>query len=245
MNRNRSKAVEWVVITKSDLETIWALLDRNSRIEGTKNPSISVSSAGNVRTESDSDDIFDNDVIDLKKTTSLEMSFSNYLTGKSIHISLHEGSKTWRDSGFSVSGNDLNWVDATFVDLETIFAAIRPQFTLVHRFRWPIRLALAISAGISMLLIWSLIGPPTETTSIHMPTWLNWIVALGACALIGAIPGDYLFDRLNWLWPTVEFDFGPEHFKRRKRIRANLTFVLTIFLLPLIIELIVKLALRH
>jgi hypothetical protein len=70
--------------------------------------------------------------------------------GKSISIILKEEDIDTRgDSYFRVSGDDPARVDATFVDLERAFNAIRPQSLLVHKLRWIITIPLAVAIGYS------------------------------------------------------------------------------------------------
>ena len=49
------------------------------------------------------------------------------------------------------------------------------------------------------------------------------------------------FDRIKYLWPSVEFDFGPEHFKKEKNNRKTLRIIGSLIVIPLILQLIFRL----
>jgi uncharacterized membrane protein YjgN (DUF898 family) len=62
-------------------------------------------------------------------------------------------------------------------------------------------------------------------------TW--FIVWIWGMSIIGG-----LFYKLKTLWPSIEFDFGPEHFKKEKRTRKTMWIVLSLIIIPLVLQII-------
>ena len=259
MRRTTSKSIVNRVITKRDLENIWTVLYRHSAADtfafeqaGADSnpyrkrpnpPTLVVESSDSTRTEADTDEIFDNDVIDLQKTSSLNFDYTNYETGKSIRVALREGDNRWHGSSFSVSGMNVAWVDSTFVEFERLFSAMRPQSNLIHKYRWIAPIPLAFALGLAWLDLMNYLVPSSTAGSV--PAWaiyvrehslLRHVVWALLCIATGYAPAFWLTDWLSKLWPTIEFDFGPEHLKRKKQIRTRVTVVGSLLVLPLVLD---------
>lgn len=267
MKRTRSKTISNRVITKANLELIWALLMRNARADDAalrsdaklqninfnmELPTVTVSSAGSLNTEADSDAIFDNDVIDLQKSLSINLRYANYKSGKSVSAGFREGDEGLiLNSSFSVSGNDPAWVDATFADMDRIVDSIRPQSTAFKRFRPLITTLLAFSIGWSTQLIWGLLLPDSVYSG-PPPSWVIFLrhhlafayaIEVVITYVGGIIPAMFVSSWVARLWPSIEFDFGPEHLKQTKRVRARLSTVAALLLLPFALEVFQRFAL--
>ena len=260
MKRTRSKSLSDLVITKNDLRNVWAFLERtaatdaiffenNNRLPSglerpeLLRPTIVIASADSLTTETDNEVIFDNDVLDLQKSLSIDFRYSNYRNGRSIRVGLKEGNSIWSHSSFSVSGEDTGWVDAAFADLTRIFGAVRPQSDIFKRFRWLAAVVLATAIGYSVAVVMSLFIPTDTHETI--PAWvqyvkfhppLRYLVKYAADCLIGSLPAWLVINWIGRLWPSIEFDFGPEHLKQRKQLRARLGVVAGLLLLPFALE---------
>ena len=141
-----------------------------------------------------------------------------------------------------MSGNDTAWVDATFVELERVIMAARPQLDVLRKYRWALSIPLAFVVGyswfVSIDLILRFLNLEVSSTT-GWPTYFNEhpeVKYLTLVALWG-LPYYYMaWSILGWigsLWPDVEFDFGPEHLKINKKIRGRLTLLCRLILLPL------------
>lgn len=273
MKRTRSKQITLVVVTKRDLQILYSVLGRiadehaaagegdaanNALHSPASAPIVEVKSANSMDTETDDNSIFEGDVLDLQKTFRITLSWSSRLLDKRISITLQEtdGARS-TENFFSVRGDNAGWVDSTFTEIERVIASMRPQFTWLHRHRWLARIGLAFSLGVSLnqlLLLLSLALMPTSILDgIRGPTWFLHLakhplyvdlVMYGLWIFTGFPWAAYLVNWLEGLWPAVEFDFGPEHLKHRKRIRGRLSVVGTLVVLPLVIEAVKRYALN-
>ena len=257
MKRSRSKSLRQLVVTKANLKAIWDLLRRHAdadlaKIEEDKEknffydhprPEIRIESADSLTTEADDPAVFDNDVIDTLKTESIIFSYSIYRPiAKSIRIKLSEGSGLFSPGSFSVSGDNSAWVDATFVELERLFDSVTPQSIWFGKYRGYIRTVVAMCIGYTWGKFMALMAPsstdpdPAWLKFLHAhPPLLIFVTALMAF-IIGIAPASILVDWVSKLWPDIEFDFGPEHLKQQKNVRARLGVVGGLIVLPILLE---------
>jgi hypothetical protein len=262
MKRTRSQKVVDKIISKNDLRTIWSLLRKIALIDKAQTekeqeeiplqfrsapsvPKIVVVSAGAIRTEDDTDQIFDNDVIDLRKTISVDFSYYNSQSSKSVTISFKEGDdRLFSESSFSISGGDPRWVDATFAEIETALEATKPQSNVFRKWRPLLSAILAVFIGYSFGKIIILLSPRESGPSprliqfaeTHPP--LLYLIAIGVFYLMGILPALGVTSWVGELWPSIEFDFGPEHLRQKKQLRGRSAAIVTLFLLPVLIDVI-------
>ncbi len=194
-----------------------------------------------MTTEADDDAIFDNDVIDLQKTYSIDFRYTNYRhkSGKSISVTLREGDTgSTLGSSFVVSGKDTAWVDATFVELERIVSSIQPQSGAFRKYRPLVTALLAFSIGRSITTVFSAITPapsgpvPWWVESLRHHMWILYVALVISTYMAGIFPAMTVSAWVARLWPAIEFDFGPEHLKQNKRVRERLGVVAGLILLP-------------
>ena len=255
MKRTRRKDLSQIVFTKSSLETIWSALERHAAegqntsssnvvIYPPTRPTITIVSTGSLTTEADDKSVFDKDVIDQVKSLSVTFQYTNYPAPRSIRIQLFEGERRfWSSSSFTISGDDPRWVDATFLEFERMFDSFRPQSMMFDRLRPLLFFILSVALGFSLLPIFRAIFP--EPTSEPTPAWLQYIITTPmlrhpvralALFLIGAWPASIVINWVAKLWPSIEFDFGPEHLKTRKQWRGRAATVTVLMLLPILLD---------
>lgn len=243
-----------MVICKDDLRRLWAILAREAdadyaevpeaeRVAMAKvMPAFIVGSAGMISTSSESDSILDNDVIDIHKTLAVDLSYQNPRTKKNIEMTILEGDRRDRDNIFSIRGEDPKWVDAIYSEFEMVFGAVRPQSKLFSQWRVLIIFALALAIGYSYAIIikWLLAPYSAPIASwdafFHVHIWLFWALQITIWTVTGWFPAWYLCLWVQGLWPSIEFDFGPEHLKARKNTRARLGTVSALLVLPFALE---------
>ena len=252
------------MLTKADLRSLYGYLEksyatdkqasetptveRRNSVRGLSvdPPTITVWSANDIKTETESSDVFENDVLDLHKTLFLYLSYANYKRGKRIEIHLEETTELFsseRSNFISVSGNDPTWVEATFVEIERIFSAVRPQIPTARKLKWPIRLIFPYTIGrafVSLILLTITTQASSERSAFvqylldHPP--LVYLTNTSLMILLGLVPTAFLTMWLEKLWPRVEFDFGPEHLKTRKLMRSRFAVGITVLALPLLVD---------
>jgi hypothetical protein len=257
MRRTRYKPIADVVLSKANLLDAFVLLQRRAAelpddaAAAVIRPTIRVVSDNGMITETDDPTILDDDVVDHRRSKRIELRLSDR-RDKKISVSLEEQHRgSWHDSAITVSGADAQWVDQAFADLERLFAAARPQSQLLARIRWIIIIPAAIAIAYSWTVVLSqnitLLLPEAATRS--PPSWIAQFFGAHRLFLYGVFLGlfglPWLFlarQLVGWveqLWPTVEFDFGPDHRRtRRKKVRVRLAVIITLLTLPIVIALI-------
>src|SRR4051812_38994070 len=118
MHRARSRRLQLLKLKKCDLLSIWSLLVKYHSAELAAAqaqqqaqpyvrmpdpPTVTVTSEGGMSTEDNSGAIFENDVIDNMKSTSVDFRYSFFPVATSIQVRLAEGDSGYTNS-FSVSG---------------------------------------------------------------------------------------------------------------------------------------------
>jgi hypothetical protein len=165
-----------------------------------------------------------------------------YRPRRDIEITLTEGSASSYGNSLSVSADDPAWVDATFVELNEIVRAIKPQNNLFLRFQWLFQGTAAITLGFAIL---QLIGLLSADQPSPDPKWLTligshppllYLVGVLVIFGIGYFPARMVTDWVTQLWPSVEFDFGPEHLRKRKQLRSRIATAFFALILPFAIE---------
>jgi hypothetical protein len=266
MRRTRSKSLRGLVITKLDLQKVHSIFEREAKLDAKVaaddtslpeylranpfRPTIKVDSENSIRTQVDDNSVFENDVLDLEKTLAIDFTYGNGYTKKSLNVGLRETDEPEiYESSFSVGGGDPAWVEATFVDLERIFSAMHPQFALNKTIRLLAIIIIAFAIGHTWIfLLDSLFGSLITPTS-SPPTWAIYvrehpplghlILAVFKCGG-GFFPALFLMRWVEKLWPSIEFDFGPEHLKKRKSLRARLAVVTSVLVLPIALEILTR-----
>jgi len=151
------------------------------------------------------------------------------LGSRYIELSLKHGDRLFSNR-VTVKGDDSNWVNGTFTKVKEIIDATRPQENWLLRHR-----------GLTYLLgtaaIWytlSFLGqrlyePKPGVQRVAILSWCGFIaLALG-------------FELKRWLldlWPSIEFDFGPEHTRMEKARRGRIVAFLIILGLPMVVNII-------
>lgn len=198
--------------------------------------------------ESESINLFDNGgILDTKKIDLLEITFHNYMAEKYINISVVSGG--YYRNNLLVRGDDENWVRGIFTKLKEIIDSIKPQDNFIIRHKTAVLHVIAFGVGIFLrFLLLSILDInsgytkyPSETVKIiasflvahsylmfPLDWFTSWVMGISWAPLIR-----------SWLlnfWPSIEFDFGPEHLKVEKLRRIRITMVFSIVIIPIVLE---------
>ncbi|HTV88738.1 MAG TPA: hypothetical protein VME41_06955 [Stellaceae bacterium] len=251
MKRTRYKPIADVVLTKDDLSSLLAVLRRRAAADGAGFvPTITILSDGGAITETDDPTIFDDDVVDHRSSKRIELRYSDH-RAKRISVVLEEADRgSWHKSAFTVTGDDAAWVDAAFAELERLFAAVRPQSRILARVRWAIIIPAAIAIAYSWTVVLSrnvqLLLPAADgqpaPSAIARFFGEHRLLLYETFLILFCLPWLALARSLvGWverLWPTVEFDFGPDRRNRRARVRFRLAVITGLLVLPILIALV-------
>lgn len=252
MKRTRSKPIADVVLSKADLTQLFALLQRQAADDAEAGfpPMVMIVCGDGTITETDDPTIFDDDIVDHRKSKRIELRYSDH-RARRILVILEEAERgSWHKSAFTVSGDDAAWVDARFAELERVLAAVHPQSKLIARLRWVIIIPAAIAIAYSWTIVLSrnlqlLLpappgGPPPSLVARFFGE--HRLVLYETFLILFALPWLVLARSLvGWverLWPAVEFNFGPERESRRRRFRFRLAVITVLLVLPILIALI-------
>lgn len=229
MVETREKTIKDKVFTKTDIRNIWGIFNSQPREPKTSyfsDPSLEVQiiCRDETRYESENDELFsDGDIIDLKRVESISIKYRNFKEDKKITIDLMHGNRTYYNNKLTVKGKDKDWVAGVFSRFETLLSSVKPQQHWFLSYKSLFLLVGTVFFVIALLSFFTFI----EKTSQYI-----------IFAVLFTFPGLALFSLfIDWviqLWPSVEFDFGPEHQKVEKNRRIRLGTFFTIAILPLL-----------
>jgi len=250
-NRERSKKLAALVVQKDDLLNFWRIIKQQYETDlaafeastdpklkvysPPKPPEISISSEGDLTTETNDPAIFNDDVIDRDKSIEIKMRYRfGHLDEKDVAVILNEGSTSSRyKNSFSVSGASRAWVDATIAELESVTKSIKPQFAPNSAIRIAVGSIVVLALLLSMMefvrVAAHLYDPKVTKNLIYLQLVISLPIALVASGL--------LLEKFWELWPSIEFDFGPEHFKRSKLRRRQVNWLGGAVALPIALSL--------
>lgn len=194
--------------------------------------------------------------IDTHIIVSVSMEMNSYADAKYITLSL--ASSKYVRNEIEISGIDENWVLGVAGRFLDILKSIEDQNNWFLRSKKIIINISAIPLGIipyelMFLLLKMLINNnptvPSQLSKVFSTVFLTlrgdiWLMPL--TKLIGywgfgMLFSTILYDRATILWKEVEFDTGPEHLKKEKKLRKNISLFITLVLLPIVISILLKL----
>ncbi len=248
MREIRDKKINNKVLSKKDILYIWNVINQQYEYSKNLNNHSSLDlefDCGGTMYQSESSELLqDGDIIDLKKVESICIKYYDYKLDRRIDVSLRNGNYGNR---FIVKGEDRDWVAGIFNKIEIIFDAVKPQNHWFVRYNNIIFHITSVILGFFIISIISKFispdpNPSTVRDFIHSSKLYFYIISLVVYWIAGAYPIAIFMDWVNKLWPSVEFDFGPEHTKLEKNRRITLgvflTFIITSIIFPIITQFI-------
>jgi hypothetical protein len=260
LKRTRKIAISQRVLTSKDLIRIAGVLGKQE-LPSKKEFELSMSSRkfevgfdDGTEVESESPEVFDDEwLTSSSRPMAVSMYYRDLKLKREISVRLHHGDR-YHTNEATVSGEDAEWVNATFQELKDDFGKVKPQVSWV--LRHPRLLLNLIALGIGSLgmlimslfmeLVFRIVGPP------HVPAW-PWLATLRSPSLqpyfyvggwifrwiAGFTWGAFTVNRwLLEMWPSVEFAFGSPHLQTENIRRQRLNSVLTLVVLPVVITLV-------
>lgn len=239
MKQTRMFEIENKVFTKDNLRTLWKAINierkPSSSEMGSNNTHLALNCVDGSTYESEEDNLLnDGDIVDLKGCLWVNMSYSDSASEKRIDLTLVQGDYK---NKLIVVGKEPDWVSGVFDRLTNIIKSVRPQEHWFKRFRL---LFLGLSATSFGFLFLNLITYLYGSDLVNFQNKQN-IPSLLMTFVLGAVISYFVIIWIESLWPNVEFDFGPEHGKVLKNRRKRLGTFFSLLLLPILIEVILRL----
>lgn len=201
------------------------------------------------------------DLLDLKRVDKIEIYLIDYNRDKRISISLNQNEYDWSNT-FAIEGNDESWVNNHNVKINDFVKSWKPQNKLFSKYKS--LLFHFISLNIGLLLIRTIIhllnslgyksvdsnendglmGFLMDKLISSFPSSkyiiagiLSWFIGMWIVIMFW----DNIVRYFEKLWPSIEFDFGPNHKRYPKNKRNAIGVVVSLVLIPIILQIIYSL----
>jgi len=259
MKETREKEIKNKVFSKKDICAIWKKINdeyKSSKQSGNHTSfKLTINCEDGTRYESeDSDLLNDGGIIDLKKSESISFDYCDYELERRISITLRHGDY---GSELVVTGKDRGWVAGVFDELDTVLNSLKPQESWLMRYKVLTLHLVALGVGFAIYsmfdLLWYRHITPLENPSknilvirefLQQNYLFNTLIDVFLFWLQGIFPALWLQEWILKLWPSVEFDFGPEHQKIEKMRRNRIGIILSIIILPFLINFIYNIVVK-
>ncbi len=237
MTETREKKLDNKVLTKDDISRLWSVLNSEYILSNKKENhhtslKMQIRCSDETRYESDGDELLsEGNIFDLKRVKSIDFEYYDYSDKKKININLRNDLII--DGNLTVGGNDTHWVAGIFNKLEIIFDSVKPQNNWVSRHE----ISLTLIGSFILANVFTKILFFIYSENITNITSAYWFILFAFMFLSFLI----FVSIISWvikLWPSIEFDFGPEHKKIEKTRRVRFLVLWSSLVLPLILNLI-------
>lgn len=260
MKQTRNLEIEEKVFKIADLKRFSEIFDnQKKRAEKSAHHyqlEYSISFEDKTSFDSDSSSIFDeSSIIDTKRPLNVKFSFYNYTLGRRIDLRLTHGVSIYGND-LTVSGQESAWVNDQFMILKERIDAAKPQGSWFSKHPFVLRNLVALGIGsLGMLIINGLVNLMLPETSPALSLAPETVEKLKEIAeqlssysaafymfgwfwrwLLGYMWGAYGVSK--WFlkaWPSIELDFGAEHLKKEKQVRARLAALVSLVVIPVLI----------
>jgi hypothetical protein len=244
VTETRRYKLEYVAITPTDIRQIADIITEVA--EQMKKSDLRVSLTFSARAfddskyESGSGGIFDQGgILETKQIRGIEISLSAYPAASRISVELihtHSEDSPWNH--VTVTGTDSTWVNGVMRRLEDAIGCWEVQPKWPRRFRW--LSVLLFTAGIGRLFLFVLLSTFSYVLQTDTrPVFADWEIYSGLWGVILPLaiwPAMTLTDKLVELWPVVEIRAGREHAQNPARRRKQIWAVITLLVLPLLLN---------
>jgi hypothetical protein len=256
MKTSRHFNISGRIITEKDIARIIGIINEEYHSLESKSKHISKMFKGctedGIVFESDnSTEFLSAELIQTKRTISFDSSLIDYNNDLSIYISISHGDSGYRNS-ISISGVDSNWVNSIFIRLQESIEASSPQDPFIFKYKTIIKIGSAFGIGrLYFFLIDNVLSFMIKKPSTNPPIWvvgmqnffsthpfLHFALYYLFCFSIGWFPVLLLMMKAKELWPSVEFQIGPNYTLVEKQRRNILYLIFTLGILPLLISII-------
>lgn len=250
MIETRIKKIKDIIVSKENLQNIFNYInDLYIESQNQKNhPSLSFKlfCEDDSTYESSTDEFLkQGDIIDLKKCKKIILHYTDYKLDRHIELSLEHGDK-YGHSDFTVRGSDRDWVNGKFNGLIEIFDSMEKQDGIFVKHKTIFLHFLALSIGLVFYgfidVITGKLDPnPSEKQQAIRDFFSSYLylryLIIGVLIWIFGLTQAFPFREwfLKKFFPSIEFNFGPEHTKIEKTKRKQLYTIISLIFIPFVL----------
>lgn len=247
MIETREKIIRAKVFKKIDIINIWNIINKEylnfKKEKEISSIRLSLNCSDWTRYESEIDDLIaDGNIIDIKNIKSINIEFYYFKQirhQRRICISLRHGDSN--DNELIVTGEDRTWVGGKFKEIEDLLESVAPQEHWILKYSNFLFFIGFILLGIALCKILYITFSPNTPSLLSIFKSRDILGRISMFAFPFFLGSIIMWKLLEWivkLWPSIEFDFGPEHEKIEKNRRLRIGTFFTIIILPLIFNFI-------
>jgi hypothetical protein len=176
-------------------------------------------------------------VLDFKNVVTIKLEYTSHNRDK---IEFYVSQIKHRDSYIKVLGSSSEWVNAKFGWLKEIVDHIKPQenFILKYKKLCTIWLSAILSFTTIMTMVFLVGILNGEKIGIGSISYDGWIIISFLSLIPIGIWYMWISDQIEKIWPSVEFEFIPEHYNKAKKSRKLISSIGIGVALPIILLLI-------
>jgi hypothetical protein len=246
VSETRKFSISNVIVTLDNLREISKIIEESAnkiKVSDYRFRRIHIETQDGSEYKSSSSNILSQgSILDSKQINKIRMYFEDSMSEDrpSISIYLTHGN-SYGSNYIEVIGNESTWVNGVMRRFEDIVGDWERQPTWPRRFQWAFVLLFVI--GI-MRVIWLIVltilsqyaaaFPQINSLSPSRKLITSLVITI-LPALLFAIPGYYITDKLVELWPNVELRTGREHAQIYRKRRDRLWTIMGLIIIPLLI----------
>ncbi len=189
------------------------------------------------------------DILDNKKVKQINMRLNSYGVNKFIDVTISHGDADEYDNVIEIIGPKNSWTNAKITEIKDKIEDIKPQTSFFLNYYKLLFTVTAIPAGSLVIYLFYFVSKlltfeqPAQPTPLLMQLIENYaIIRVLFFILIAFFFGAFIispiFNKLKGLWPSVEFGFLPDHHKVEAKKRKVIYWVVTMILIPVILDVI-------
>jgi hypothetical protein len=198
--------------------------------------------------------LIEDSVIDIKRIHSIKVSLIDYRNEKEILLNLTQGDDKWSNN-LTLESKDEEWVNNQKIKLEDLIKTWTPQGNYYSKYKDYLLSFLSICVGLIIIRIMANTGSAGNENEvaeqgkfllfidkmIDLVPFTKYILLMLLSWIVGIFPVFFLMwfkidTYLTSLWPPIEFDFGPEHYKYSKRKRKAIGLIITLIVIPILLN---------
>ena len=201
------------------------------------------------------------ELLDLKRVEKIEIDIIDYRRDKRISIELSQNEYDWSNT-FLIEGSDESWVNNHNIKIHDYINSWKPQNKWFSKYKSVLFHFISLNIGLfsirTLIYLMNSLGYKPEDTKesegflgflmdkmlASFPSskylllgLISWAFGMWILIMFWGSIVRY-FDRL---WPSIEFDFGPDHKRYPKNKRKAISVVVSLVVIPIILQLLYSL----